>query len=103
MLCDHRVSHLATKKVIGCGVCLLYTQLAHSKPSLVNTRSLCSRTEHIVNIGDVIWRSYPFRLLEETELKQQSSAGLNYPNRCTHATGMTRGGVDPYYGAESIR
>lgn len=77
------------QKVIGYGVCLLYTQLAHGKPRLVNTSGLCSRTEHIVNVGDVFWRSYPFRLLEETGLKQQSSAG--YSSRCMRATGMSEG------------
>ena len=45
---------------------VLYTQLSHGEPCLVDTSGFCPRTQDIVDIGDIIGRSYPFCLFEET-------------------------------------
>lgn len=57
-------SQIREEEVVSC---ILYTQLAHSESSLVDTGGFCARAKHIVDIGDIVWRSYPFGLLKETE------------------------------------
>ena len=65
------ISHVYVEDKQGIdGFRILYTQLAHGESSFVDTGGLCSRAKHIVDVGDVIWRSYPFGLLKETNKQQ---------------------------------
>lgn len=46
---------------------LLNTKLAHRESCLVYTCSLRSRTENVRFVGDIVWRCYSLRFLEETD------------------------------------
>ena len=44
---------------------VLYAELAHSKPGFIYTGCLGSSSQHIGFVRYVVWRSYPFDLIEE--------------------------------------
>lgn len=72
---------------------ILYAELAHRKPALIDTGGLRSRTKNIIHIWDVIRGSDPLGFIEETRRVRFR----------IHIVGGMGGALGSYYGAESIR
>ena|SRR5438034_832260 len=55
----------------------LNAQLAHSESGLVNTSGLCSGTQYICYIWNILWGCYPYGLVEKTETEISIRSGEN--------------------------